>query len=80
MRPDRNNEESYNDYDQIRERLVPYVKEMGYTHVEFMPVMVSPGRCGGAVGRYSDPTEERGESRWSTRTTHLKCGGSAHDA
>ena len=42
MRPDRNNEESYNDYDQIRERLVPYVKEMGYTHVEFMPVMEHP--------------------------------------
>ncbi len=42
MRPDRNNEESYNDYYQIADRLVPYVKEMGFTHVELMPVMEHP--------------------------------------
>jgi len=42
MRPDKNNEESYNSYDQIRDRLVPYVKEMGFTHVELMPVMEHP--------------------------------------
>jgi 1,4-alpha-glucan branching enzyme len=42
MRPDRNNEEAYNDYFQIAERLVPYVKEMGFTHVELMPVMEHP--------------------------------------
>jgi len=42
MRPDRNDEESYNSYRQIAERLVPYVKEMGFTHVEFMPVMEHP--------------------------------------
>jgi 1,4-alpha-glucan branching enzyme len=42
QRPDRNDEESYNSYDDIRERLVPYVKEMGFTHVEFMPVMEHP--------------------------------------
>ncbi len=42
MRPDRNNEESYNDYFQIADRLVPYVKEMGFTHVELMPVMEHP--------------------------------------
>jgi 1,4-alpha-glucan branching enzyme len=39
MRPDRNNEGSYNSYHYIAERLVPYIKEMGFTHVEFMPVM-----------------------------------------
>jgi 1,4-alpha-glucan branching enzyme len=33
QRPDKNDEESYNTYDQITERLVPYVKEMGFTHV-----------------------------------------------
>ncbi|HEU0064401.1 MAG TPA: 1,4-alpha-glucan branching protein GlgB, partial [Flavisolibacter sp.] len=38
MRPDRNDEERYNDYNQITELLVPYVKEMGFTHVELMPV------------------------------------------
>ncbi len=42
MRPDRGDEDSYNTYEQITERLVPYVKEMGFTHVEFMPVMEHP--------------------------------------
>jgi 1,4-alpha-glucan branching enzyme len=42
MRPDPNDEESYNTYDQIRENLVPYLKEMGFTHVELMPVMEHP--------------------------------------
>ena len=42
MRPDKNDEERYNTYGQIAERLVPYVKEMGFTHVEFMPVMEYP--------------------------------------
>jgi len=42
MRPDKNDEESYNSYFQIAERLVPYVKEMGFTHVELMPVMEHP--------------------------------------
>ena len=42
MRPDPSNEESYFSFWQIAERLVPYVKEMGFTHVEFMPVMEYP--------------------------------------
>ncbi|MFC0776180.1 1,4-alpha-glucan branching protein GlgB [Terrimonas alba] len=42
QRPDRNDEESYNTYEQIKENLVPYVKEMGFTHVELMPVMEHP--------------------------------------
>ncbi len=42
MRPDKNNEEVYNSYQQITERLVPYVSGMGFTHVEFMPVMEHP--------------------------------------
>ncbi len=29
-------------YSEIAERLVPYLKEMGFTHVEFMPVMEHP--------------------------------------
>ena len=29
-------------YRQLAEQLVPYVKEMGFTHVEFMPVMEHP--------------------------------------
>ncbi len=42
MRPDKNDEERYNTYGQIAERLVPYLRETGFTHVEFMPVMEHP--------------------------------------
>jgi 1,4-alpha-glucan branching enzyme len=42
MRPDKNDEETYNSYQQITEKLVPYVKEMGFTHIELMPVMEHP--------------------------------------
>ncbi|MEP6727404.1 MAG: 1,4-alpha-glucan branching protein GlgB [Bacteroidota bacterium] len=42
MRPDRNDEESYNSYAQLQQLLVPYVKEMGFTHIELMPVMEHP--------------------------------------
>lgn len=41
-RPDKHNEESYYSYREITERLVPYLKEMGFTHVELMPVMEHP--------------------------------------
>ena len=42
MRPNKNDEESYNSYAQMQELLVPYVKEMGFTHIELMPVMEHP--------------------------------------
>jgi 1,4-alpha-glucan branching enzyme len=42
MRPDKNDENSFNTYNQITDRLVPYVKAMGFTHVELMPVMEFP--------------------------------------
>ena len=42
MRPNKNNEDSYNSYTQLIDLLVPYVKQMGFTHVEFMPVMEHP--------------------------------------
>ena len=42
MRPDKNDEETYSTYEQIQERLVPYVKEMGFTHIELMPIMEHP--------------------------------------
>ena len=64
QRPDKNDEESYNTYEDIRERLVPYIKETGFTHVEFMPVMEHPFdgswgyQCTGffaATSRFGDP-------------------------
>ncbi len=63
MRPNKHDEESYNDYDQIKERLVPYVKEMGFTHVEFMPVMEHPfdGSWGYQGTGYYAPTSRFGD-------------------
>ncbi len=42
MRPDKNDPEKYNTYEQITKKLVPYLQEMAFTHVEFMPVMEYP--------------------------------------
>ncbi len=64
QRPIKDDEESYNTYDQITERLVPYIKELGFTHVELMPVMEHPFdgswgyQCTGffaATSRFGDP-------------------------
>jgi 1,4-alpha-glucan branching enzyme len=62
MRPDKHDEETYNTYEQISERLVPYVKEMGFTHVEFMPVMEHPfdGSWGYQGTGYFAPTSRFG--------------------
>ncbi|QEC44212.1 1,4-alpha-glucan branching protein GlgB [Pseudobacter ginsenosidimutans] len=63
MRPHPNDEESYNTYDQIRERLVPYLLEMQFTHVEFMPVMEHPfdGSWGYQGTGYFAPTSRFGD-------------------
>ncbi|MGH2552692.1 MAG: 1,4-alpha-glucan branching protein GlgB, partial [Chitinophagaceae bacterium] len=63
QRPDKNDEGSYNSYDEIRERLVPYVKEMGFTHVELMPVMEHPydGSWGYQVTGFFAPTSRFGD-------------------
>ena len=42
QRPIPTDEESFNTYLQQIDRLVPYVKAMGFTHVELMPVMEFP--------------------------------------
>ncbi len=38
----RNEDGSYYTYEQLAEELVPYVREMGYTHVEFLPPTEHP--------------------------------------
>lgn len=62
MRPDPFNEESYFSYWEIAERLVPYVKDMGFTHVELMPVMEFPfdGSWGYQGTGYYAPTSRFG--------------------
>ena len=62
MRPDRNDEESYLSYNDLSEKLVAYVKDMGFTHVELMPVMEYPfdGSWGYQGTGYYAPTARFG--------------------
>jgi len=62
MKPNPYDEDSFNSYDQISELLVPYVKEMGFTHVELMPVMEFPfdGSWGYQGCGYFAPTSRFG--------------------
>ena len=56
---------SYLTYDELADQLVPYVKEMGYSHVEFLPVMEHPfdGSWGYQLTGYYAPTSRYGTAQ-----------------
>ncbi|AYD47559.1 1,4-alpha-glucan branching protein GlgB [Arachidicoccus soli] len=76
MRPNKDDEESYNSYLLMIELLVPYVKEMGFTHIELMPIMEHPfdGSWGYQGTGYFAPT-----SRFGTPQDFMKLVDAFHN-
>ena len=68
---------SYYSYGELATELAPYVKQMGYTHVELMPVMEHPfdGSWGYQICSYYAPT-----ARFGSPTDFMALIDSLHEA
>ena len=56
-------EDGFYSYEELADSLIPYVKDMGYTHLEILPVMEHPldASWGYQVTGYYSPTARHGE-------------------